>query len=148
MSNRSIDASRLLAHIAELGGIGRNPDGKLARLAASDTDRLGRDKFVTWLKDAGLDVAVDRIGNIFGIWSVGAEIENPVMIGSHIDTVINAGIYDGCYGVLSGLEVIQTLRQEGFKPSRRAMELRRRVWPGVSPCRRASRFPARRRSPG
>ena len=118
MSNRSIDASRLLAHIAELGGIGRNPDGKLARLAASDTDRLGRDKFVTWLKDAGLDVAVDRIGNIFGIWSVGAEIENPVMIGSHIDTVINAGIYDGCYGVLSGLEVIQTLRQEGFKPSR------------------------------
>lgn len=40
------------------------------------------------------------------------------MLGSHIDTVINAGIYDGCYGVLSGLEVIQTLKSAGFQPSR------------------------------
>jgi acetylornithine deacetylase/succinyl-diaminopimelate desuccinylase-like protein len=40
------------------------------------------------------------------------------MLGSHIDTVINAGIYDGCYGVLSGLEVIETLKEAGFVPSR------------------------------
>ncbi|CDM62646.1 N-carbamoyl-L-amino acid hydrolase (plasmid) [Rhizobium favelukesii] len=40
------------------------------------------------------------------------------MLGSHIDTVIDAGIYDGCYGVLSALEVIQTLKEDGFAPSR------------------------------
>lgn len=40
------------------------------------------------------------------------------MVGSHIDTVINAGIYDGCYGVLSGIEMIRTLRESGFVPQR------------------------------
>lgn len=43
-------------------------------------------------------------------------MEKPIIIGSHIDTVIDAGIYDGCYGVLAGLEVIQTLKSEGFEP--------------------------------
>ena len=42
----------------------------------------------------------------------------PVLLGSHIDTVINAGIYDGCYGVLSGLEVIETLKAAGYAPAR------------------------------
>ena len=75
-------------------------------------DRLGRDRLVGWLKEAGLDVAVDRIGNIFGIWQNDANAaEAPVMLGSHIDTVIDAGIYDGCYGVLAGLEAIESLNR-------------------------------------
>lgn len=118
MSNPSIDSSRLLGRISELGEIGRDADGRLARLAASDTDGLGRDRFVSWLEEAGLEVAIDRIGNVFGIWNGTDAGEKPVMIGSHIDTVINAGIYDGCYGVLAGLEVIQTLKSQGFKPTR------------------------------
>ncbi|PDT02156.1 Zn-dependent hydrolase [Rhizobium chutanense] len=118
MSHRSIDPSRLLGRIHELGEIGRDADGKLTRLAGSETERLGRDRLVSWLEDAGLEVAVDRIGNIFGIWNAGGVGEKPVMIGSHIDTVINAGIYDGCFGVLSGLEVIQTLKSQGFEPTR------------------------------
>ncbi|TGR60655.1 M20/M25/M40 family metallo-hydrolase, partial [Mesorhizobium sp. M2D.F.Ca.ET.223.01.1.1] len=61
----------------------------------------------------------DRIGNIFGIWKTGAnEGEAPVMLGSHIDTVIDAGIYDGCYGVLAGLEAIESLKEAGFVPVR------------------------------
>ena len=119
MSEISINAERLLGRILELGGIGRDDDGRLIRLAASDTEKLGRDKFVSWIERAGLEVAVDRIGNIFGIWKPAAvSNEAPLMLGSHIDTVINAGIYDGCYGVLSGLEVIETLVAAGFQPSR------------------------------
>lgn len=118
MSHRSIDSARLLGRIAELGTIGRDAEGRLVRLAASDTEKLGRDRFVSWLQDAGLEVAVDRIGNIFGIWNGTGGGEKPVMIGSHIDTVINAGIYDGCYGVLAGLELIQTLKSQGFEPRR------------------------------
>ncbi|MBX4924843.1 Zn-dependent hydrolase [Rhizobium binae] len=119
MSEISINSERLLGRILELGDIGRDDDGRLIRLAASDTEKLGRDKFVSLIEQAGLEVAVDRIGNIFGIWKPAA-VSNlaPLMLGSHIDTVINAGIYDGCYGVLSGLEVIETLVATGFQPSR------------------------------
>ncbi|MBL8292242.1 MAG: Zn-dependent hydrolase [Bryobacterales bacterium] len=119
MSNYSIDAERLLLRIRTLGAIGRDSDGRLVRLAASDADKLGRDQLVSWLKGADLDVVVDRIGNIFGIWKPeGAGDQQPLLLGSHIDTVIDAGIYDGCYGVLSALEVIETLKTAGFQPSR------------------------------
>ncbi len=117
MKNLAISSSRLIDHIRQLGEIGRDADGRLTRLAASDTDKAARDQFVVWLEQAGLEVAVDRIGNIFGIWRTGTE-PNPLLIGSHIDTVIDAGIYDGCYGVLAGLEVIATLQEAGFAPAR------------------------------
>jgi len=114
-----IDAQRLLGRVRELGAVGRDGDGRLIRLAASDTDRQGRDLFVGWLRQAGLDVAIDRVGNIFGIWqSPDNAGQAPLLIGSHIDTVIDAGIYDGCYGVLAGLEVIETLKASGLSPSR------------------------------
>ncbi|RUY30574.1 Zn-dependent hydrolase [Mesorhizobium sp. M7A.F.Ca.US.001.04.1.1] len=115
----AIDAQRLLGRIRELGAVGRDGEGRLTRLAASDTDRQGRDLFVCWLRQAGLDVAIDRVGNIFGIWQSPENTgQAPLLIGSHIDTVIDAGIYDGCYGVLAGLEVIETLKATGFSPSR------------------------------
>lgn len=115
----AIDARRLLGRIRELGAVGRDGEGRLTRLAASDTDRQGRDLFVGWLRQAGLDVVIDRIGNIFGIWQTTDNTgEAPLLIGSHIETVIDAGIYDGCYGVLAGLEVIETLKASGVSPSR------------------------------
>ncbi|WP_331374627.1 Zn-dependent hydrolase [Sinorhizobium chiapasense] len=114
MSALSIDADRLLSRIRALGDIGRDSGGRLTRLAASDADKAGRDRLVQWLCEAELEVVVDRVGNIFGIWRDAGNAANaPVLIGSHIDTVIDAGIYDGCYGVLSGLEAIQTLREAG-----------------------------------
>jgi N-carbamoyl-L-amino-acid hydrolase len=115
----SIDADRLVGRIQDLGRIGRGDDGKLTRLAASEADKAGRDQFVAWLRAAGLDVRCDRVGNLFGVWR---EPENAdgaaILVGSHIDSVIDAGIYDGCYGVLAGLEAIETLRASGFKPTR------------------------------
>lgn len=115
----TIAEDRLLGRLKELGTVGRGQDGRLTRLAASDADKDGRDLLVGWLKAADLAVRVDRIGNVFGIWQTEANATDaPLMLGSHIDTVINAGIYDGCYGVLSGLEVIQTLREAGFQPKR------------------------------
>lgn len=117
MTNLSIDGERLLSRLRALGDIGRGADGKLTRLAASPADKLGRDQLVAWAKAAGLDVRIDRIGNIFALWAgAGNPKAPPLMLGSHIDTVIDAGIYDGCYGVLSGLEVVETLKQAGFAP--------------------------------
>lgn len=115
----SINKNRLLGRIDALGAMGRDEEGKWTRLAASDTDKAGRDAVVAWMEEAGLKVVVDRIGNLFGIWETEANRgREPLMVGSHIDTVINAGQYDGCYGVLAGIEVIQTLRETGVQPER------------------------------
>jgi N-carbamoyl-L-amino-acid hydrolase len=77
-------------------------------MALSDEDRRGRDLVVSWMKDLNLDVSIDRIGNVIGI-RAGTEPGNPVLTGSHIDTVATGGRYDGNLGVLAGLEVIETL---------------------------------------
>ena len=119
MTMLSIDAQRLLGRLRELGQIGRDGDGRLIRLAGSDADKAGRDAFVAWIRAAGLEVAIDRIGNIFSIWRTAENAAKaPILLGSHIDTVINAGIYDGCYGVLSGLEVVESLKAAGYVPAR------------------------------
>jgi len=119
MTELAIDVRRLLNRLRILGETGRDSDGHLTRLAGSDSDKAGRDRLLGWIEAAGLGVAVDRIGNIFGIWQTIANAhEAPLLIGSHIDTVIDAGIYDGCYGVLSGLEVIEALKAAGIQASR------------------------------
>lgn len=114
----NISRERLLGKLHELGQVGRRADGALARLAASDADKAGRDALVRWMKGAGLDVRIDHVGNIFGTYAVDGPEADPIMIGSHIDTVVDAGIYDGCLGVLAGLEVIETLREADFRPLR------------------------------
>jgi N-carbamoyl-L-amino-acid hydrolase len=114
----NVNSARLMENIRTLGKLGINETGR-SRLAASDEDKAGRDYLVSLLQKAGLEVVVDRIGNIYGIWRPeGCPDVAPVMTGSHIDSVINAGQYDGCLGVLSGLEVIRTLQEAGFKPAR------------------------------
>jgi N-carbamoyl-L-amino-acid hydrolase len=83
-------------------------------MALSDEDRQGRDLVVNWMRELGLDISVDRIGNVIGI-RPGTEPGDPVMTGSHIDTVATGGRYDGNLGVLAGLEVIETLNQANLK---------------------------------
>jgi N-carbamoyl-L-amino-acid hydrolase len=118
MKDLEINGERLLQRIEELGQIGIGHNGARTRLAGSDEDRLGRDAIVRWATEAGLEVRIDRIGNIFAILGeVGPGKPNPVMIGSHIDTVIDAGALDGCYGVLAGLEAAQTLKEYGLTPT-------------------------------
>ncbi len=119
----SINSERLLSRTRALGQIGRDADGALSRLAASDGDKAARDALVGWMSAAGLTVRIDTIGNLFGCWGWEASASRPgaaatIMIGSHIDTVVNAGIYDGAYGVLAGLEVVQSLRDAGVSPTR------------------------------
>ncbi|MGH8980404.1 MAG: Zn-dependent hydrolase [Acidimicrobiales bacterium] len=114
-----IDIARLLSRLHELARIGDTGDGGCARLALTDDDRRGRDLVLAWMRDLGLDVAVDGIGNVVAT-RAGREEGPPVMGGSHIDTVATGGIYDGNLGVLAGLEVLETLATADITP-RRAM---------------------------
>lgn len=108
---------RLLARMEELGAIGATPEGGVRRLALSDEDRAGRERLIDWMRDAGLDVQIDRIGNIFGTRK-GTRNSAPIMTGSHIDSVGNGGRLDGAYGVLAGLEIIETLNDHGIETTR------------------------------
>jgi beta-ureidopropionase / N-carbamoyl-L-amino-acid hydrolase len=91
-----------------LGHIGETPRGGLTRLALSDDDRRGRDWMVARMREAGLRVSVDQMGNIFGE-RAGSELLPPVMMGSHVDSVPTGGKYDGQLGVLCALEAIRSL---------------------------------------
>ncbi len=108
-----IDLDRLIGRLNALAEIGALDGGGVCRLALTDDDRRGRDLVCQWMHDLGLDVRVDRIGNVVGV-RAGLEDGPPVMTGSHIDTVATGGIYDGNLGVLAGLEIIATLNDAGI----------------------------------
>jgi N-carbamoyl-L-amino-acid hydrolase len=103
-----INAERLHESLRELARIGATPGGGVTRLALSDEDHAGRDLLHRWMEDAGLTVAVDDVGNMTGS-RPGTDDGPPVLLGSHIDSVVRGGKYDGALGVLGALEVIRTL---------------------------------------
>ncbi|CAN5543959.1 Zn-dependent hydrolase [soil metagenome] len=98
----------LLDNLDTLAQIGAIEGGGCARLALTDEDRIGRDLVAGWMRELGLDVRIDAIGNVIGL-RAGRETLAPIMTGSHIDTVRTGGRYDGNYGVLAGLEVVRAL---------------------------------------
>jgi len=109
-SSLRIDPKRLESSIRTMGQIGFDAaTGGRTRLALTDEDKAARDMLCGWMRDAGLDVRIDEIGNIFGVRAARDPDAPAVMMGSHIDTVRDAGMFDGVYGVLGGLEVIRTL---------------------------------------
>ncbi len=115
--NLRIDLDRLMGRIGHLGEVGALEGGGVCRLALTDEDRKGRDLVVGWMKELGLKVTIDRIGNIVGV-RPGHENGAPVMAGSHIDSVATGGLYDGSLGVLAGLEIVATLNDAGITTRR------------------------------
>lgn len=101
-------------------GVGR--PGGLARVALCDADREMRDQFVAWCRAAGCSVSVDRVGNIFARRAGEDPALPPVVMGSHLDTQVNGGRYDGIVGVLAGLEVIRAFNDAGVR-TRRPVEV-------------------------
>ena len=118
----TLDLSRLLAQLKALGAIGADSAGRgRTRIALTDEEKAGREQLVAWMRELDLSVEVDRLGNIFGSLPAATEQgdREPLMIGSHIDTVRGAGALDGCYGVLAGLAVQRAFRAAGIAPARR-----------------------------
>ena len=113
----NIDRRRLEQSMEELGKIGATPRGGLTRLALTDEDKRGRDWLVARMKQAGLRVSIDQMGNIFGE-RAGAEALPPLIMGSHADSVPTGGKYDGQLGVLCGLETIRALNDQGIRTRR------------------------------
>ena len=112
----------LILELLSLGQISEAEPPVVTRVVFSEADMRGRAYVKSLCASAGLTVREDAIGNTFARWQ-GSDAElAPIGTGSHIDAIPNAGLYDGCVGVLGGLEAIRVLRQLGFKP-RRSIEL-------------------------
>ncbi len=88
-----VSESHLLGNLQALAQIGAIDGGGNARLALTDEDKAGRDLVAGWMKELGLEVRIDAIGNVIGL-RAGRENLPPVMTGSHIDTVRTGGRYD------------------------------------------------------
>lgn len=84
----------------------------VCRLALTDADADGRRLVKSWMEEAGLEVRVDRIGNVIGRRAGREDGLAPVMSGSHIDSVPTGGAFDGALGVIGALEVIRTLDEQ------------------------------------
>ena len=97
--------------MAQLTGLGEGVN----RLAFTDADWEGRQYIIDCMIDAGLDVEIDGFGNVIG-YKVGTNPDLPVvMVGSHTDSVPNGGNYDGVVGVLSAIEAVRSMIDDGFE---------------------------------
>ena len=118
-----VDRQRLWASLMELREIGAYDDQAtglrgVRRLALTDADAEARRRCVHWMVDAGLQVRVDRIGNVYAT-RPGRDPSLPcVLMGSHIDTVATGGAFDGTLGVLGGIDVMRTLNDAGVQTLR------------------------------
>ncbi|MDJ0706975.1 MAG: Zn-dependent hydrolase [Leptolyngbyaceae cyanobacterium MO_188.B28] len=111
----SINGERLMQTLNAIGSIGALPNGGVRRLAFGPEDVQARQTLQRWLEAAGMTVTIDTAGNMIGRYPGRFPNAPALATGSHLDTVPNAGIYDGVYGVLAGLEVIRTLHERGIR---------------------------------
>ncbi len=114
----TLDRDRFVHTMQTQAGIGDTADGGLDRVALSPADGAVRDWFASMMTDAGLSVRVDRVGNMFGRRAGRDPDAAPVLLGSHLDTQPNGGIYDGALGVVAALEFVRTLDDEEIETER------------------------------
>ncbi len=110
-----IDLDRLRNDLEELGRFGRDPRGGVSRPSFSRADFEARDWLKGRIREASLELREDGAGNIFGRLPGSGRV---VCAGSHIDTVVNGGMFDGAVGVLAALECLRRVREEGLTPGK------------------------------
>ncbi len=132
MTRARIDGTRLWARLMALADIGGTSQGGCNRQALTEGDQAARTLLSTWAQAAGCHVRVDAVGNLFARKAGGEDSLPVVMTGSHLDTQPTGGKFDGVYGVLAGLEVIEALHDAGVV-TRHPLELA--VWCNEEGCR-------------
>ena len=120
--NLLIDADRLWSTLMRSAEIGTGLSGGLRRLALTDSDKEMRDQYVAWCEAIGCTVTVDATGSIFARRAGRENDLPPVLVGSHLDSQAAGGRFDGILGVLSGLEILRTLEDNGIT-TRRPIEV-------------------------
>jgi allantoate deiminase len=110
----TIEPAEMQSLIETLGRIGEQPGGGIIRHVYDPAWRAALDQLSTWMGEAGLEVRRDAVGNLFG--RLEGDSPRTVLTGSHVDTVILGGRYDGGLGILSALTALCTLKERLGKP--------------------------------
>jgi len=118
IQTQAINLERLMETFKISNSVGQVRETGVQRLALSKEDKIMRDIFVNWLREENLDVRVDDFGNIYGRRDGLRNDLAPVMTGSHLDTQLYGGRYDGILGVLSALELIRVLNENNIQTLR------------------------------
>ena len=113
--NFRINGDRLWDSLMEMAKIGPGIAGGNNRQTLTDEDAEGRRLFQSWCEVEGMEMGLDKMGNMFARHEGTDPSLPPVMVGSHLDTQPTGGKYDGVLGVLAGLEIIRTLKETGIK---------------------------------
>lgn len=92
-------------------------EGQITRPYGTPALQQARDLVAAWMGDAGMATRVDTVGNLYGRYAAASDIEEPktFILGGHLDSVVDAGRYDGILGVLAGIAVVERLRGEGIR---------------------------------
>jgi N-carbamoyl-L-amino-acid hydrolase len=106
-----VNEQRIEQRIFELAEFGKNEKGEGQRVAYSQGDIAGRAYFMDLMRKAGLEVHIDFAGNIIGKRAGKDPSKKPIAFGSHLDMVPNGGNYDGAYGSITALEIIEVLNE-------------------------------------
>lgn len=104
-----LSAGRIRERLDELAKIGADPRGGVTRLAYTEAEREAHRLFAEWAEEDGARIEVDDAGNTIAIFNEGTPY---FLFGSHLDSVIQGGIYDGAAGVVGGLEAARSLQSE------------------------------------
>ncbi|WP_428030131.1 allantoate amidohydrolase [Ancylobacter sp.] len=107
--------ARAAGMIEELGRISSTPD-HLTRFFLTPEHRQAADHVARWMAAAGLTVSEDALGTVRGHWHPAGPEAPRLLIGSHIDTVANAGKYDGTLGVVLGILAVEAVQKAGLTP--------------------------------
>ncbi|SNT65891.1 N-carbamoyl-L-amino-acid hydrolase [Asanoa hainanensis] len=107
----SVDAGRLLDHLRRLAEIGKDPAGGITRPGFSPGASLANDFVAEIAHSRGLDARIDAGGNLLISHNAAPPARPALLLGSHLDTVVNGGWLDGAYGVLAAVEVLLTLTE-------------------------------------
>ena len=97
-----------------LGSISEEPD-RLTRPFASDAMRRAHEQVTAWMREAGMEVGRDNIGNLRGRYEGVKGAHETLLIGSHLDSVRDAGKYDGPLGVLVGIAAVRGLHDRDVR---------------------------------
>jgi allantoate deiminase len=114
MQTTSTVGETIYARADELAAISEEP-GKLTRVFLSPEQRRANDLVLAWMRDAGMEARVDAIGNVIGRYEGDQPGLPALVLGSHLDTVRDAGKYDGMLGVITAIACVATLHREGTR---------------------------------